>query len=56
MGLRNVQQIDSADMREYFLNRIIFRNLWPLERGSTTMAYYQALDFRYVREIAKGVY
>ena len=54
MGLRHVQQTDSADMREFFPNHIIFLNLWPLEPGSTTIAYNLFLDFLYFREIAKA--
>ena len=43
MWLRHIQQTDSADMREFFRSRIISRNLWPLEPGSTTIAYYLSL-------------
>jgi ABC-type polysaccharide transport system permease subunit len=53
MGLRPVEQIDSANTREFFRNCIMFRNLWPLEPGFTKIVYYLSLDFRYAREIAK---
>ena len=56
MGLRHVQQTDSADMREFFPNHIIFLNLWPPVPGSTTIAINLSLDFLYVREIAQSDY
>jgi hypothetical protein len=49
-------QFDSANMREFFRNRIIFRNLWPLEPGPIIIVYYLALDFRYVSDISKSDY
>ena len=51
-----MRQTDSANIREFFRYRINFRNLWPLEPGSTTTAYYLVLDFMRVREIAKSYY